>query len=53
MEGLKDDPDPDMRIHYFSTAIVHELLRELVRVERDDFIQDLPKGTVQEDTRGN
>lgn len=46
MEGAPDDPDPDpdMRIHFFSTPLVSELLRKLIAADQDDFIDDLPKG---------
>jgi hypothetical protein len=38
------EPDPDMTIHFFSPAIVHELLRELVVTEHDPFIDEFEKG---------
>lgn len=38
------EPEPNMEMHFFSPMIVHELLRELVAVEHDDFIDEMERG---------
>jgi hypothetical protein len=41
MEGLPRDPD-NIRLHKFVTARVREMVRLLVEVEQDDFVQTMP-----------
>lgn len=42
MEALPEpEPEPDLARHFFSSAIINELLRNLVATEPDDFIAGL------------
>lgn len=41
MEAQPEPPEPDLRVHFFSTAIVSELIKQLTATEHDDFIEGL------------